>query len=74
MQDFCAQSHLTPREKRKFTVIPRDALQDLINALAAGHEDLGPTLRDSAIVYGTIHSLPISPPAGRTSRKSVGIG
>jgi ferredoxin len=49
-------------------VIPRDALQTLIDALAADHRVLGPTIRDGAIVYDDIAQL-AQLPVGWTDRQ-----
>ncbi len=46
-----------PPVKGAKAVISRDALQVLIDALAADYRVLGPTVRDGAIVYGEISEL-----------------
>src|SRR5581483_3365328 len=52
-------------------VIPRDVLQTLIDALAADHRVLGPTIRDGAIVYDEIAEL-AQLPVGWTDRQDAG--
>lgn len=52
-------------------VISRAALQELINALAADHQVLGPTVRDGAIVYDEIARLS-DLPAGWTDHQEAG--
>ena len=52
-------------------VIPRDVLQTLIDALAADHRVLGPTIRDGAIIYDEIAEL-AQLPVGWTDRQDAG--
>jgi sulfhydrogenase subunit beta (sulfur reductase) len=52
-------------------VLPRDALQTLIEALASDHRVLGPTVRDGAIVYDEIAEL-AQLPVGWTDRQDAG--
>lgn len=58
-------------EAEKLAVIPRHALQALIEFLAADHEVLGPVLRDGAILYGPVGTLE-GLPAGWTDRQQPG--
>ena len=52
-------------------IMPRDVLQQLIDALAADHLVLGPTVRDGAIVYDEIAQL-AQLPLGWTDRQDAG--
>jgi sulfhydrogenase subunit beta (sulfur reductase) len=61
-----------PLAKRATAVISRDALQALIDALAARHyQVLGPTVRDGAIVYNAVTCIS-DLPAGWTDRQEAG--
>ena len=50
---------------QRTTIISRDALQTLLDALAENHEVIGPTVQDGAIVYDRITGL-ADLPAGWT--------
>jgi sulfhydrogenase subunit beta (sulfur reductase) len=66
-----AATSSSPLVKGAKAVIPRDALQALIEALAADRQVLGPRLRDGAIVYDEIASVS-DLPAGWTDRQEAG--
>ena len=56
---------------QRTTIISRDALQTLLDALAENHEVIGPTVQDGAIVYDRITGL-ADLPAGWTDSQAPG--
>jgi len=72
MSDIIAPTlTVTPPTRGDKVVMPREGLQALINALAADHRVLGPTIRDGAIVYDDIATL-AQLPVGWTDRQDAG--
>ena len=71
MSDIAPTVTVEPPARGDKVVMPREALQTLIDALAADHRVLGPTIRDGAIVYDEITSL-AELPVGWTDRQDAG--